>query len=161
MKIFKLLTILTILFSVAMTQSCGDDANSCDTIVCLNDGICDNGTCACEPGYEGTLCATLSRAKLIGSYTYDETCDSNPGGSGTGSIVADASADAKATINAGGSSINITMTGVNSFSLPEQTACTGCDLIESGSGSVENEGVIEMQIIYASGETCNSTLTPQ
>ena len=42
---------------------------ACDTITCLNDGICENGLCNCAFGYTGDSCEILLPAK---SFTITE-----------------------------------------------------------------------------------------
>lgn len=160
MKKFKLLAVLAILFSIAILPSCGDDGDACEGIVCMNDGICENGACACEAGYEGSLCETLSRAKLLGSYTTELTCDDGTTETSTATVTLDGSNDIGATISISGSSFLVVMTGRNSFNIPEQQACGTCTLVEYGSGTVESEGVLEMEVVYSTGLICNYVLTP-
>ena len=57
MKIQKLNSYLFILLSVLVLSSCVVD--ECETIVCLNDGICENGTCECPVGFSGPTCAVV------------------------------------------------------------------------------------------------------
>lgn len=60
------------IFSFAfLLFSCTDP---CEDVSCLNDGVCDDGTCLCEVGYEGTNCETESRAKYYGTFGGDLTC---------------------------------------------------------------------------------------
>lgn len=161
MKKFKLLMVLAVIFSMAISPSCGDDSKSCDETTCLNGGVCDTGTCICEAGYEGTLCETLSRAKLFGNYALAVSCEDGTNYTGTASVVADASDDLSAIISTSTESYKITMTGVSSFGLPEQTACPNCDLVEGGSGAVDGEEIIEFEAVFIDGSTCTYTLTPQ
>jgi hypothetical protein len=56
-------TMLTVGAFTATLTSCDSDA--CKDVVCQNGGNCTDGTCACPAGYEGTLCATLSREKFL------------------------------------------------------------------------------------------------
>lgn len=146
-----------------MSQSCGGEKEDpCLAIECLNGGVCEDGSCNCEAGYEGTLCTTLSRDKLLGTYDVEESCTDGSSDTATASISIDGTDDRKARINSTNlASIDITMTGINSFSVPEQEPCTGCELIEGGNGSLESEGVVEIELFYASGNICTLTLTPQ
>ena len=43
--------------------------NPCDTIACLNGGMCDNGNCLCPNWYEGEFCESEQRTKFFGNYT--------------------------------------------------------------------------------------------
>ena len=57
------------LFATALIffySSCTTDP--CKDVICLNDGVCNSGTCSCAAGYEGTDCSTLSRDKFIGTW---------------------------------------------------------------------------------------------
>jgi len=40
----------------------------------LNSGICNDGTCACPPGYDGDYCGNEQRAKFLANYDFSETC---------------------------------------------------------------------------------------
>ena len=62
----KSLFILLSIFTVFM--SCSDP---CDDVDCGANGTCDDGTCLCEDGYEGTSCETEIRAKYLGTYSGD------------------------------------------------------------------------------------------
>jgi len=57
-------------FSAVTYTSCNRD--KCKTIVCANDGVCNNGTCVCPTGYEGSNCETVSRDKFLGNWTVFE-----------------------------------------------------------------------------------------
>ena len=82
MKFFKYLSFCLALSALAtLNQSCSKDA-PCNSIVCENGGTCNDGTCDCAEGYEGTNCSTEVRAKFIGSYPGMDAC-STTGASGT------------------------------------------------------------------------------
>ena len=68
-------TIKLILLTLSLTfaYSCGDDA--CEVVICLNDGVCNDGTCDCILGFEGDTCGVEARTKFFGSYIFEsETC---------------------------------------------------------------------------------------
>ena len=52
-------------FSV-LYVSCNRD--KCKTIVCANNGVCNQGTCICPSGYGGNNCETILRQKFIGNW---------------------------------------------------------------------------------------------
>ncbi len=59
MKKIKLLSLLLSLFTlVVLTESCNkeDDLDSCASVTCKNDGVCNDGTCNCPDGFSGTTC---------------------------------------------------------------------------------------------------------
>jgi hypothetical protein len=51
--------------------SCKDE---CKDVNCANGGTCNEGICTCPSGYEGELCETESRAKIVANYSVSETC---------------------------------------------------------------------------------------
>ncbi len=55
-----------------MLISCADP---CKDITCNEVGACDDGTCICDAGYEGTNCETEVRTKYLGSFSGLSTCD--------------------------------------------------------------------------------------
>ena len=66
MKTIKLLTLLTLFFSLTLIQSCEDDP--CDAITCLNDSDCLDGTCLCLTGYSGTNCGLHCSKDIFGTW---------------------------------------------------------------------------------------------
>lgn len=57
--------------------SCTETLDPCEAIECGANGICNDGTCACDEGYEGTNCEIEARTKYYGTFTGTITC---PGG---------------------------------------------------------------------------------
>lgn len=53
-------------FTAVVYTSCNRD--KCKTIVCANGGVCNDGSCTCPAGYEGTNCETVSRNKFLGNW---------------------------------------------------------------------------------------------
>jgi len=49
--------------------------NPCSGIDCLNYGLCNDGECLCLAGYEGTVCDTISRDRILGSYVATQNCN--------------------------------------------------------------------------------------
>jgi hypothetical protein len=45
-----------LVFALLQLNSCKKDP--CETVICLNGGICDDGLCDCPDGYSGTQCET-------------------------------------------------------------------------------------------------------
>jgi hypothetical protein len=66
-KIFLSAAILLLLFSACKRDQCKD-------VVCPAQKVCYDGNCICPAGYEGSLCDTLSRQKMIGNYFVGENC---------------------------------------------------------------------------------------
>ena len=69
----------TIFFAVFVTVatffsvtyfSCNRD--KCKTIICANNGVCNDGNCICPSGYEGPNCETVSRDKFLGNWVVFE-----------------------------------------------------------------------------------------
>lgn len=65
-----LLYAFIILPLLVISSSC----NRCKDVNCQNGGTCSKGTCTCAEGYEGDLCATAMRDKMIGTYHGTLTC---------------------------------------------------------------------------------------
>jgi hypothetical protein len=51
-------------FSAVTYTSCNND--KCKAIVCAYGGVCNEGTCVCPSGYEGSRCETLTRERYMG-----------------------------------------------------------------------------------------------
>jgi hypothetical protein len=62
--IASLVTLTAFLSSVYF--SCNRD--KCKTIVCAHGGVCNEGSCICPSGYEGSNCETTSRDKFLGNW---------------------------------------------------------------------------------------------
>ncbi|MEI8279177.1 MAG: calcium-binding EGF-like domain-containing protein [Bacteroidota bacterium] len=51
-------------FSAVTYTSCNND--KCQAIVCSNGGVCSQGACLCQAGYEGPQCEKVSRTRFTG-----------------------------------------------------------------------------------------------
>ncbi len=51
--------------SIVLLFACG---NPCDDVVCNNNGVCIEGICDCQMGYEGVNCDTESRTAFLGQW---------------------------------------------------------------------------------------------
>ena len=58
-------------FSAVTYTSCKSD--KCNAIRCANGGLCKDGNCLCQSGYEGGQCETVTRNKFLGVWTVSET----------------------------------------------------------------------------------------
>lgn len=61
--------VIVLLLATFLLTGC--KKNLCENKSCLNGSSCDsgNGTCICEPGYEGENCGTEMREKFVGVYS--------------------------------------------------------------------------------------------
>lgn len=76
MKNSTFLSIIAILFSVFVFQSCEEDpVDPCEAVVCQNSGTCDAGVCDCPEGFSGVTCETSCTSSLIGVYNVTATND--------------------------------------------------------------------------------------
>jgi len=57
-------------FFLLFGSSCNRD--KCKTVVCAYNGVCNQGACICQAGYEGSNCETISRDKYLGNWTVFE-----------------------------------------------------------------------------------------
>lgn len=156
---------LFIFCAVAMVAGCKKD-DACDSITCLNGGTCDDGTCTCLAGYEGTTCQTLTRDKFIAVYNVIESCSS---GNYDYTITIQASsvnADEVILSNFGDFGSGLIKGTVNgtSLNISNQTIdISGVALTVSGSGSLNNNILTVTYTYSADGfsDSCSATCTKQ
>jgi hypothetical protein len=158
-SLLKIFTVLTLV--VIVVSSCKKDP--CDDISCLNGGTCNDGTCACAEGYEGTTCATEERAKFLSTYSVTETCPS--GNLSYSSVVSTSSVGVSSIVfsNFGGYGVNVIGTANNSSVVfPNQTLdANGVPGTFSGTGQI-NGNILTVTYTVSSGtfsETCTMTCT--
>lgn len=79
-KIYGFLTAVAVLAAVTIFNACGS-TDKCESVNCGLNGVCNDGTCVCDAGYEGTNCETETRKKYlgianvgVGLCTYADTC---------------------------------------------------------------------------------------
>lgn len=67
---------LTVFFLSLFLFSCTDP---CQDVSCGANGVCEDGTCLCDDGYEGTNCEIEARTQYLGTYEGTLTCpDQDP-----------------------------------------------------------------------------------
>ncbi len=161
MKNFRFLVFaVATLFMTATFQSC--EVDLCDEVVCQNDGTCNEGVCDCTTGYEGAFCQTEWRTKALGDFTVNQQCGSATYGPYDYTISVDP--DDPLELNYDGMEntttvhFDFTMTGANTFNVPQQTPCTGC-LSHEGTGVINADGTITITYLRSDGVTCTDTLT--
>lgn len=76
MKQFLIFALLLGVFAIGF-QAC--EENACQGVECGEFGVCFEGTCLCDRGYEGDSCNIVSRADMLGTYMAFKDC-------GTGEI---------------------------------------------------------------------------
>ncbi|MCB0794696.1 MAG: hypothetical protein KDB88_08165, partial [Flavobacteriales bacterium] len=137
----------------ALTGCKKDDP--CDDVVCQNGGSCNDGSCSCATGYEGSTCGTEVRAKFIGSYTGNLTCG---GQSGTVNMtITNSSAGVTSVVFNDGVDTWIGTVSGSSVTIATQTIGGGTTI--SGSGQLS--GLILTLNINLSGTTCTYSGTKQ
>jgi hypothetical protein len=57
-------------FVMAVFNACNTDP--CKEISCANSGVCVDGGCKCQVGYEGIHCETVMRDKFLGIFNVNE-----------------------------------------------------------------------------------------
>lgn len=121
----SMIALVTVLFF----NSCEDDP--CNDIICVN-GDCVSGICACDAGYEGADCTSLSRDKLITGSPWNSVNNSCISGQSSGQLtIASSSGDLGITLSnfghlvcgAGSIIVDANMTGSDSFEIPTQIVC--------------------------------------
>jgi hypothetical protein len=121
-----------------LLTACSSD--KCKDVNCQNGGTCDNGTCNCSNGYEGTDCSVRTIQKFIGSWAAGDVCTS---GSYSYSISISASNTSVTgiVINNFGNfgvdkNINANVDGIN-FIVPQQVVS---GITFSGMGTISVDG---------------------
>lgn len=162
MKNFKLF-LLSLSFGALALTGCKDE---CADVVCQNGGTCNEGICACATGYEGTECATETRAKFLGTYSAAESCTSGNYPPFTITIVSSSTGVRNVIINnfyGIGLSVSATVSG-SSLNIPNQTITEdGVPIAISGSGQLAGN-ILTMTYTLSSGaesDTCTATCTKQ
>ncbi len=127
MKSVKFVLNLVLITSLLFLLSCTD---KCKEVICQNEGVCDNGNCACEFLYEGMSCELEIRENYLGTYAGTLTLDN---GTSTSSInttlpIQKDGQPADKLISGLG---NFTITEKDKFDIPFQET----DLITSGNVS--------------------------
>ena len=155
---------LVVALSSTVLTSCKED-DPCEGVSCLNGGTCDNGTCDCDAGYEGTDCGTQMRTKFIATYSVTEACTS---GSYTYvmSMASSASGVNKVVIN-NFADLGITATGTvngKTLTIDNGTAdVQGVTVSYQGSGQI-NGNILTLTYTYSGSfgsDSCTSTCTKQ
>lgn len=153
------------LFAVAAFSltSCKDE---CKDVECANGGTCDAGICSCPVGYEGELCETESRAKIVASYAVSENCTVTGPASYTVTITKSSSDISKVIVSPFGGYSGAT--GVCTLSGTSLTLdnVTGTGIVFSaftGTVSANGSSISVTYTASASGasETCTGTWTKQ
>lgn len=141
MKKFTISAVLafTMILSAALIySSCTKDP--CKDVVCQNGGTCDDGSCNCATGYEGTDCSTEWRTKFAASYKTSGT--DNTGGTYTDiptTISNSSSGVTKIVINISGAfSFTATLTSSTTFTIDNQTVS---GFTYSGTGTLSGNNI--------------------
>ena len=161
----KFLKQITTLFIVVFTtsfltfNSCKKDP--CSGISCGN-GVCFNGSCNCNAGYEGAACQTLSTDKFCGNYSGAST----PDNSGQGNDVSISDLYSSSTVN----QIRITGIGYTQWSnvftklYDFQSYVTATIGLQNGAISIVNQTIssgVENYTINGTGSINLNTQTLQ
>lgn len=63
------------LLLMSLSLSYTSCTNPCDTVVCKNSGICSEGSCTCQDGYEGPYCEFKVNEKFTGTWDGTYRCN--------------------------------------------------------------------------------------
>jgi hypothetical protein len=66
--------LILLVFSILLSFSCND---ACDLVDCGQNGICNDGTCECDPGYGGKFCENQNCAPDFFEGTYQGILNCN------------------------------------------------------------------------------------
>src|SRR5438128_7153513 len=123
--------------TVMFFNACSSDP--CKDVTCLNGGVCDNGSCNCAVGYEGSDCSTISRDKFIKTWnSANNSCINASSGqltvtAGSGVLEMSLSNFGHLICGAGTVIVTATITGANTFEIASQSVC---GTTYSGSGTL-------------------------
>ncbi|MBK7855786.1 MAG: calcium-binding EGF-like domain-containing protein [Bacteroidetes bacterium] len=132
-------------------NACKKDDDPCEDVTCQNGGTCDEGTCICAAGYEGTNCETAMRTKFIASYNCSNSC--LPGSSWSCSITSSATGIDKVVLQDLGNTPGLDVTGTvdgSSITIASQTDTddAGDSWTIEGSGSISGTTLTVFLKIY-------------
>lgn len=60
------------LFAACKDKESAPQPNKCTGVVCENGGLCQDGTCACPRGYEGSTCKDKWTRRYVGAWEFEE-----------------------------------------------------------------------------------------
>lgn len=153
MKLAQLTLVLGLSTAMLFTSCKKDDP--CDDVVCMNGGTCNDGSCACATGYEGSTCATEVRAKFVGTYNGTFTC---PGNTATINMtISNSAAGITSVVISDGFDNWIGTVSGSSVNIATQTISGGTTI--SGNGQLA--GNILTLNLNLSGTTCTYSGTKQ
>jgi len=152
------------LSATALLTSCKKE-DPCDDVVCQNGGTCNDGSCSCASGYEGSTCGTEVRAKFLSTYNVTEACTS--GNFNYQITITTSSAGVNRVIinNFGGYGVSVvgSVSGSSLTISNQQFDLQGNAATFSGSGQL-NGLILTISYTISSGsssETCTKTCTKQ
>lgn len=169
MRIFTRLFVvfsLTVASIATITLSGCKKDDPCEGVTCSNGGTCNNGSCSCAAGYEGSTCGTEVRSKFIASYSVQENC--SPGGNFNYNMTINSSATGVQNVVLNnfygvGAAVVGTVSGT-SINIANQTVTvSGQALTFSGSGQV-NGSIMTLSYTASQGgnvDNCTATCTKQ
>jgi len=132
-------------FTAVTYTSCTPD--KCKSVVCAYGGVCNEGSCICQSGYEGAQCEFITRDKFLGVYQVVETGTITDISHYTVSINADPNNVTNVTITNFYNSITTSVTGYvkgDSLYIPQKTYNNNT-LTVQGYGYIQQEGTTYAQ----------------
>lgn len=170
---------LVLLFT-AFISSCSketDDKNTdkCESVMCMNNGVCVDGECdcpevfkgincqtaiVCDDGFEGPNCDMEVRAKFLGIYLADAVCED--GGSSNINIIISAAAANMRDIWISEETMSLhflaTVDSSNHISINQDDIGGGQSMV--GEGTI-NDNTITLNYVIGGTNTCSATLVKQ
>ncbi len=71
-KLLSAICLVAIAVCLTITNISCNRLSKCGTGTCANGGVCDNETCTCPAGYQGSTCQTVSRNAFLGNWSASE-----------------------------------------------------------------------------------------
>ena len=152
--------LISFLFKILLFSAC----DPCKDVVCLNEGICLDGTCLCPDFYEGADCGTEERSNYFATYNGSTTYTDAQGNTNTypDSKVIASSNKGVAYINIEGGIYSILDTpGSGVFTIPSQSSANpGASASDfSGSGNFSGTYMTYTLTVENNGETVTMSFT--
>lgn len=140
------------------------DTDPCKDVVCGDEGVCNEGICVCNLGYEkdsAGLCNTMWSTKFVGTYNVEDIC--NSGTYNNPMTVTQVDASTIAISNFGGfnnpmSVINVDVT--SSFDLSIDNVTDAGNRVFNGTGFISGTTMtIDYVTTFTDGSTDTCTAT--
>ena len=143
------------------------DTDPCKDVVCGDEGVCNEGICVCNLGYEkdsAGLCNTMWSTKFVGTYNISDSCSNPPQTYLYQSTATQVDAQTINVSNFGGfqNAINVEVT--SSFDLSINNVTDAGNRVINGTGFINGTDItLNYVVTFTDGtmDTCTAMYTRQ